>query len=64
MGSVSDDIYRFLPLQLSEQDFASVHGIDEHISIENLDRMITFYQRIMVVGGARVFPRDGDADVT
>lgn len=55
MSVLSDDIYRFTPLQLAA-DVALVHGIDERISIENLGRMLAFYQQVLVGGSAATLP--------
>jgi carboxypeptidase PM20D1 len=56
MKAIADDIYRFQPLQLTLAQTATVHGIDEHVSIENLQRMIEFYQQLLVGGGERALP--------
>ena len=56
MRVLSDDIYRFTPLQLSAADMGLVHGIDERISIENLGRMLAFYQQVIVGGSAAALP--------
>ena len=56
MSVLSDDIYRFTPLQLGAADVALVHGIDERISIENLGRMLAFYQQVRVGGSAATLP--------
>ena len=56
MTRLSDDIYRYSPLVLGPADFALAHGIDERISIENFGRMITYYQQVLVGGGARALP--------
>jgi carboxypeptidase PM20D1 len=56
MRAVSEDIYRFSPLQLSTSDVGLAHGIDERISLENLGRMLTFYQQVLVGGTAATLP--------
>jgi hypothetical protein len=56
MNAVAQDIYRFSPLQLGLEDLTAVQGIDEKISVERFQRMITFYQQIIVGGGARALP--------
>lgn len=45
MTALSDDIYRFTPVQLGTSDTGRIHGIDERISIENLGRMLGFTSR-------------------
>ena len=56
MSALSDDIYRFTPLQLHATDTALVHGIDERISIQNLERMLAFYQQVLIGGSAPALP--------
>jgi hypothetical protein len=56
MSVLSDDIYRFTPLQLGAADFALAHGIDERISVENLGRRLAFYQQVLVGGSAATLP--------
>ena len=56
MSVLSDDIYRFTPVQLGTSDTGRIHGIDERISIENLGRMLSFYQQVLVGGSARTLP--------
>jgi len=43
-AAVSDTVYRFLPYVLTRDDIAGIHGVDEHVSIENIDRAVTFYR--------------------
>ena len=56
MSVLSDDIYRFTPLQLGAADVGLAHGIDERISIENLGRMLAFYQQVLIGGSAATLP--------
>jgi carboxypeptidase PM20D1 len=56
MSALSADIYRFTPVQLGAEDTRRIHGIDERISIENLSRMVRFYQQVLVGGSARTLP--------
>jgi carboxypeptidase PM20D1 len=56
MSVLSTDIYRFTPVQLGTDDTGRIHGIDERISIENLSRMLRFYQQVLVGGSARTLP--------
>ncbi len=48
MTVLTDDIYRFSPYLLDLADAAIVHGFDERISVENLGRMLEFYQQVLV----------------
>ena len=39
---VADSILRFSPIDLSKKQFASIHGADEHIKIENIGKCVVF----------------------
>jgi carboxypeptidase PM20D1 len=39
---ISENIYRFLPVQVQVDDLKRIHGIDERISVENYRRMVEF----------------------
>ncbi|HEY4491274.1 MAG TPA: M20/M25/M40 family metallo-hydrolase, partial [Acidobacteriota bacterium] len=41
------NVYRFSPLQLSEDDFSRFHGANERISVRNYIEMIRFYIRLI-----------------
>jgi carboxypeptidase PM20D1 len=45
--SVSDDVYRFMPMKLSVKETAMIHGTNEHVTFESLERMIRFYVRLI-----------------
>lgn len=45
---VSESIYRFMPVQLNNDDLKRIHGIDERISIENYKAMIAFYYQLIL----------------
>jgi carboxypeptidase PM20D1 len=47
MAAVSDDVYRFMPVELDSQSIKLFHGTDEHISIENLESQIRFFARLI-----------------
>ncbi len=47
---VAENIYRFQPILLSSEDIEGLHGVNERISIANLDRMIRFYISLMEAG--------------
>ncbi len=53
MELVSDNIYRFQPIRLSLEETGMLHGIDEHLRVEQLAQMIAFYQSILTRGAAR-----------
>ncbi|CAM3800603.1 M20 family peptidase [Mesobacillus thioparans] len=45
--SISENTYRFLPVQLTSDDLNRMHGTNEHISIENYLDAIRFYMEII-----------------
>lgn len=47
MTPVARDIYRFQPLVLSLDETKMIHGDNEHLTLENLKRMIEFYSRLI-----------------
>lgn len=49
-GEVAENVYRFQPIVLDAESLETIHGIDERVSIENLDRMIRFYIALMETG--------------
>lgn len=44
---LSENIYRFLPIQLKSEDLKMIHGSNEKISIENYKRSINFYYHLL-----------------
>jgi carboxypeptidase PM20D1 len=44
---VARDIYRFQPISLSLADITTIHGTNEHLTFENLERMVQFYARLI-----------------
>ncbi|HLG33340.1 MAG TPA: M20/M25/M40 family metallo-hydrolase, partial [Bacteroidia bacterium] len=46
-GKVSKNIFRFIPLVLSNEDLKRIHGINERISVENYKDVIRFYVRLL-----------------
>lgn len=45
---VSDQVYRFQPLYLQQNDLKRLHGIDERISVENYKQAIRFYRQLLL----------------
>ena len=45
--SVSENVYRFTPLLLSEADIEGIHGTDERISTQSLTEAVRFYVRLL-----------------
>jgi len=52
---ICDHIYKFSPLQTSSEAREGVHGINEHIQINDLQQMEVFFQRLMRVWGEAEF---------
>lgn len=44
---ISDDVYRFMPVQFKLSDTAMIHGTNEHMPIKDLNRIINFYIRLI-----------------
>ncbi len=51
-AEVAQDVYRFAPLRLNDDEIASVHGNDESVRIEELERAVQFYARLMMEASA------------
>jgi carboxypeptidase PM20D1 len=47
MTPVSADVYRFQPILLAMNDIKMIHGTNEHMTLENLTRMTTYYAQLM-----------------
>jgi carboxypeptidase PM20D1 len=44
---LTDAIVRFMPVMMTAQDLARIHGVDERISLENYGRMIAYYTNVI-----------------
>lgn len=44
---ISDDVYRFMPMQFTIKSAGMIHGTNEHMSLANLRRMIEFYTQLV-----------------
>lgn len=44
LTDVADSILRFAPIDLSPEQFATVHSEDEHIGVENIGQCVCFYK--------------------
>ena len=47
-SEVSEQVYRFMPVQVQREDLQGIHGIDEKISVKNYKRMIGFYRQLIL----------------
>lgn len=45
--NVSDNVYRFLPIHINNDNIKSFHGINERISVENFENAIRFYVQLI-----------------
>lgn len=44
---VADNILRFAPIDLDKAQYASIHGANEHIKIQNIEQCVCFYKDII-----------------
>lgn len=44
---ISDHVYRFSPMALTQQEFAMIHGENESIHVDNLFKMVRFYSELI-----------------
>ena len=44
LTDVAENILRFAPIDLNKAQFASIHGANEHIGIENIGECVVFYK--------------------
>ena len=47
MVGIATDIYRFQPIVASMREFEMIHGTNEHMTLDNLRRTVTFYSRLI-----------------
>jgi carboxypeptidase PM20D1 len=45
---LSSNVFRFLPLRLTSEDLARMHGADERIAVENYHRAIRMYRQLVM----------------
>ena len=41
---LADSILRFAPIDLNKQQFSSIHGKNENITIQNIGQCVLFYK--------------------
>ena len=44
---IADSILRFAPIDLNKKQFATIHGADEHIGIQNIGECVVFYKDLI-----------------
>lgn len=44
---IAADVYRFVPITIGPEDVARFHGTNERISIEDFERCVRFYRRLL-----------------
>jgi carboxypeptidase PM20D1 len=49
-ADVAENVYRFQPIMLTAEDLERPHGLNERLSVANLERMIRFYIGLMEAG--------------
>ncbi len=47
LAPIARDVYRYQPIVLTLAETAMIHGTDEHMTLDNLRRLIAFYARLM-----------------
>ena len=45
--AISDGVYRFIPFEISPQQQLGIHGADESIEVDQFERAIVFYERML-----------------
>ena len=43
---IADDVYRFLPVRIRNEDLPRFHGVDERISVEGYADSVRFYRQL------------------
>jgi carboxypeptidase PM20D1 len=46
-AGICDQVFRFQPVVLDPQDLPRFHGVDERVSVENLERAVRVYARLL-----------------
>lgn len=46
-ADLSDAVIRFAPIDIDKQQYASVHGENENISIDKIPRAVDFYKELI-----------------
>lgn len=53
MLAVTENTYRYQPIVLSLAETSMVHGTNEHMTLDNLKRLVVFYTRLIATAAAR-----------
>ena len=46
-SEISECVVRFSPFKITNTERAGVHGVDEHIKVETLEKCLEFYERLL-----------------
>ena len=49
-AGVAENVYRFQPILVTGEEIETLHGLDERLTVANLERMIRFYIGLMEAG--------------
>ncbi|MCD6356123.1 MAG: M20/M25/M40 family metallo-hydrolase [Anaerolineaceae bacterium] len=49
------NIYKFSPILIGPDERSGIHGINEHINVEGMGKMVVFFKRLMKVWGEAEF---------
>jgi carboxypeptidase PM20D1 len=52
MSPIATDIYKFEFTRGSLKDVEMIHGTNEHLSLQNLNRLTEFFARLIATTGA------------
>ncbi len=44
---ICDNVYRFLPVKITQENISSIHGVNERISVEEFEDVIRFYRQLL-----------------
>ena len=47
-SDIADNIFRFAPIDLNNEQFKSIHGDNECIKVENIEECVRFYKDYII----------------